>query len=79
MTIKIMKVIVRVSENYKVHYNPITVTKPPEELQRLISPFIEQCKNSLNDLYVYDPKPTSCDLLDFMERGRTVLIKDVAQ
>ena len=51
MTINIMKVIVGVSENYKVHYNPSTVTKPPEELQRLISQFIEKFNISINVLY----------------------------
>ena len=34
--IKTMKVMVGASENHEVHYNPRTVPKPPEELQRLI-------------------------------------------
>ena len=68
-----------VSENYKFHYNPSTVTKPPEELQRLISPFIEKFKISINVLYASDPRPTFFFSLDFMERGRTVLLQDVAR
>ena len=42
MHIKIMKVMKGASENHKVHYNPSNVPKPPEEIQRLILPFIEQ-------------------------------------
>ena len=33
---KIMKVMAGTSENNIVHYNPRTVPKPPEQLQRLI-------------------------------------------
>ena len=40
MPINIMMVIAGASENYKVHYNPRTVHKPPEELQKLFFPFI---------------------------------------
>ena len=36
--INIMKVMSRDSKNYKVQYNPKTVPKPPEEIQRLIFP-----------------------------------------
>ena len=32
MPIKIMEVMPGTSENHKVHYNPSTVPKPPEEL-----------------------------------------------
>ena len=32
MSINIMEVMPEASENYKVHYNPRTVPKPPEEL-----------------------------------------------
>ena len=39
---------------------------PVGELQRLVLPFIERCKNSLNDIDASDTRPTSCDLLDFM-------------
>ena len=42
MPIKIMKVMAGASENHKVHYSPRTVPKHTKELQRLISPFIEQ-------------------------------------
>ena len=38
--IKTTKVMAGASENYKVHYIPRNVPKPPEELQRLIFPFI---------------------------------------
>ena len=38
MPIKIMKVMSGASENHKLHYNPRTVPKHPEELQRLILP-----------------------------------------
>ena len=69
----------RSSENYKVHYIPRNVLKPPEELQRLIFPFIEKFKISLNDLDTYDTSPKSCGLLAFMDRGITVLIQDVVQ
>ena len=65
--------------NHKVHYNPKTVPKPPEELQRLVFPFIERCNNSLNALDAYNLRPTACDFLDLMERGRTVLIQNFAQ
>ena len=58
------------SENHKVHYNQRPVPKPPEQLQRLIFPFIERCKISLNDLYASDPSPKACAFLDFMDRGR---------
>ena len=40
MPIMIMKVMVGSSENHKVHYNLMTVPKPPEELQRLVFLFI---------------------------------------
>ena len=70
MPIKIMKLMAGASENHKFHYNPRPVTKSPEELQRLIFPFIERCKISLNDLYASDPSPKACALLDFMDRGR---------
>ena len=36
----IMKVMPGASENHKSHYNPRTVPKHPEELQRLVFPFI---------------------------------------
>ena len=36
MPINIMKVMARASENHKVHYNPMTIHKPPRELQRLV-------------------------------------------
>ena len=36
MSINIMKEMTGSSENHKVHYNPRTVPKPPEELQRRI-------------------------------------------
>ena len=67
------------SENHKVHYVPRTVTKPPEELQRKNVPFIKRCKISLNTLDVSDPRPTTCALIEFMDRFRTVLLQDVAQ
>ena len=41
ITIKIVKVMSGSSENHKVHYNPRAVTKPPEQLQRLVFQFIE--------------------------------------
>ena len=44
MPIKILKAMSGASENHRVHYNPRTVPKLPEELQGLILPFIEQCK-----------------------------------
>ena len=40
MPIIIMKILAGASKNYKFHYNPRTLPKPPEELQRLIFPFI---------------------------------------
>ena len=79
MPIKITKVTERAYENQKFHYNPRAVSKPPEELQQLIFPFIERCKISLNDLDASDPRPEACDLLDFMERGGTVLLQYFAQ
>ena len=69
MPIKIRKVMVGASENHKVHYNQRPVPKPPKQLQRLIFPFIEQCKISLNALYASDPRPTACAFLEFMDRG----------
>ena len=42
MLTKIMKATVGDSENHQVHYNPMTAPKPPEELQRLIYPFIDK-------------------------------------
>ena len=74
----IMKVMPGASENHKSHYNPRTVPKHPEELQRLVFPFIYRCKNSLNAIGASDPMPTVCAFLDFVERGRTVLLQDVA-
>ena len=67
------------SENHQVHYNPRTVPKPHEELQRLIFPFIEICRNSLNALDTSATRPTAFDLLELLERCRTVLIQDVVQ
>ena len=74
-----MKVTTGASENNKLHYNPRTVPKPPEQPQRIVFPFIEQCRNSINALYMSTTKMTACDLLDFMEIRRTVLLQDVAQ
>ena len=79
MSIKTMNVMSGASENYKVHYNPRTVPKPPEELQILIFSFIERCNISLNALDASDPRPKYFAFLDFMERGRTILLQDVAQ
>ena len=67
------------SENHKVQYNPRTVHKPPEEFQRLVFPFIERCKNSLNALDAYYPRRTACDFLGLMERVITVLLQYVSQ
>ena len=67
------------SENHKVHYNPRTVPKPPNEFQKKCFPFIEKCNISLNALDVSDQSPISCAFLDFMERGITVLIQYVTQ
>ena len=66
------------SEKHKVHYNPRTVPKPTEELQRLIFPFIDKYKISFNDLDESYPRVTSCDFLDFMERRRTLLLQNAA-
>ena len=79
MPINIMKAIAGASENQKFHYNSRTVPKPPDELLRLIFPFIEQCKILLISIDAYDPRPTACDFPEFMERGITVLLQDVAQ
>ena len=79
MHTKIMKLMTEASENYKVHNNPRDVPKLPEELQRLIFPFIEQCNISLNALDASDPSPAAYVLLDFMDRVRTVMLQDVAQ
>ena len=57
------------SENYKAHYNPRTVPKPPEELQMLIFSFIEKCKISLNTLDESNPRPNACALLELMEKA----------
>ena len=78
-TIKITKVMEGDHENHKVHYNPRTLPKPPEQLQRLIFTFIDRCKISLNALDVSDPRPRACDLLDFMERGIIVLLQDATK
>ena len=77
--IKIMKVMSGVSENNKFHYNIRTVPKPPDKLQRLIFPFIEKCKISLNALDASYPNPIDCAILDFMDRGRTVLLQFLTQ
>ena len=69
----------RASENQKFHYNPRNVPKPPEELQRIIFPFIERWNISLNDLDASDTSKTACDSLDFMEICRTVLLQYVTQ
>ena len=74
-----MKIMSRASENHKVHYNPRTVTKPPEELQRLIFPFIDKLNISLNALDASDISTTSCVSLELMERGITVMLHDVSQ
>ena len=79
MPINSMRVIAGASENHKVHYNPRTVPKSHKKLQRLISPFIEKCKISVNALDASDPNPTSCAFPDLMKRGRTVLLKYLAQ
>ena len=67
------------SEKDEVHYNPRIVPKPPEELQRLIFPFIEICKIEIIDLDASDKILTDCALLKFMDRGRTLLLQDVTQ
>ena len=41
ITIKIKKVMTASSENPKIYYNPRTLPKPTEEIQRLIFTFIE--------------------------------------
>ena len=74
-----MKLMAGVSENHQVHYNPRTILELPEELQRLIFPYIELCNISLNALDYSDPSTKACRFLDFVERGRTVLLQDVAQ
>ena len=79
MPIKIMKVMAGASENYKFHCKPSTLTKPPEELQSLIFPFIERCKISLNDVDASDTSTIYCALLGFMERVRTVLLQYFSQ
>ena len=79
MPIKIIKVMIGASENYIVHYNPSNVPKPLEELQILDFPFIERLRDSLNTLDASDPSPTACYLLEFMDRGRTIMLQDVAQ
>ena len=79
MPINIMKAMAGPSEIYKVHYNPGTVPKPPEELQTLPFSFIERCKISLKYLDASDTSLTACYLLDLMERGRTVLIQYITQ
>ena len=79
MPINIMKVMTGASENHKVHYNPRTVPKPPEELQILISPFIGKCKISLNALDASYPGPTACALLELIQISRTVLLQDIAK
>ena len=79
MPINIMKVMEGASDNYKVHYNSRTVPKPPEELQRLVVPFIERWKISINGVDVSDPRPTACAFPDFMERGITVVLQGIAQ
>ena len=60
-----MKVMVGASKNHKVHYNPKTVHKPTEELQRHIFLFIEKCKISLSALDESDPRPPACAFIDF--------------
>ena len=79
MPIKIMKVLTGASENHKVHYNPRTVPKFLKNFKRLIFPFIEQYNISLNALNAYYTRPTSCDFIYFIDRGRTLILKDVAQ
>ena len=74
-----MKLMAGAYKNHKFHYNPRTVHKPIEELQRLIFPFIKKFKISLDALDAYDPRPTAFVFLDFVYRGRTVLIQDFAQ
>ena len=79
MTIKIMQEMAGASKNHKVNYKPRTVPKHPEEIQRLILPFIETCKISLNAIDAYAPIPPACDLLEFTEIGITLLLKYFAQ
>ena len=67
------------SENHKVLYNPKTVPKPHEELQRLVFLFIGRCSNSLHDIYASYPRPTDFGFLDFVDRGKTVLLQDFSQ
>ena len=67
------------SENHTLYYNPRTLPKHPEEIQRLNFPFIEIFDISLIDLDSYVPRPSACAFLDLMERVRTVLLQDVAQ
>ena len=74
-----MKLMAGASKKHKSHYNPMTVSKPPEELERIISPLIEQCKISLNVRDDSYPIPAACDFPEFMEIGRTVLLQDAAQ
>ena len=74
-----MKVMVGDSETHKVYYIPRTVPKHPEELQRLIFPFIEQWDISIDSLDVYDINPIACDFLDFIDRVIIVLLQDVEQ
>ena len=72
-----MKVMSGASENHIVHYNTKTVPKPPEELQRLISPLIERYNIPINALDASDPRPAVFTFLYFMERVRTLLLQDV--
>ena len=75
MPINIMKVMSGASKNHKVHYNPRTVPKPPEELQILVFSFIEKSRNSFNALDSSDPSPTDCAFLEFMDIVITVLLQ----
>ena len=74
-----MPVMAEDSENHKVHYNPRTVPKSHEEIQRLMFPFIEQCNISFNALYASHPRPAACALIGFMDRGRKLLLQYVTQ
>ena len=55
-------------ENHKFHYNQRTVPKPPEELQRLIFPFIKIFRNSINALDAsYPGQPLDISLTSWRE------------
>ena len=72
--INIMRLMSGASESHNVHYHQRTVPKPPEELQILIFPFIQQWGNSFSDIDASDTMPTYCALYDFMDRGRKLMI-----